>query len=401
MLINSIKPIHFSAKTERTENPQPIAASLKADTVSFSANPVYKLSQVRKFMQKPLEQGFTIPALNINNLEGAQAVIAAAIAKKSPVIVQVSAGARKYAGGEGNLVAMFKSLKNDLKEAKIPAILHLDHGEDFKVCKACIDGGFDSVMIDASKHSFEENARITKEVVDYAHARGVFVEAELGRIAGSEDLIKVSDKEAFFTDPKEAAEFVRLTGCDSLAVSVGTKHGPVKFQEGEEPKLDFPRLMAIKNEIEKILPENQGKEPYNPTWKQYPLVLHGASSAPQDLVARANEFFVIPRALGEKIMGLLTGKKGNKKEIAAELDKHAKEIAGKGIPESIYAQARGLVAKLNVDTDLRMGVTATVKKAMAENPTNIDPRGYLKPARTVQQEIAERKMDVLGSSDKA
>ena len=234
----------------------------------------------------------------------------------------------------------------------IPVVMHLDHGDDFEICKKCIDGGFTSVMIDASKHPFEENIRITKEVVDYAHSKGVTVEAELGKLAGVEDDVKVAAKDATYTDPKEAKEFVARTGCDSLAIAIGTSHGAYKFKG--EPQLAFDRLA----EIQSLLPN-------------YPLVLHGASSVPQYLTDICNQY-------GAKIPG------------------------SRGVPEDMIAQAAKTgVCKINVDTDLRLAMTGMIRKVFAENPAEFDPRKYLGPARQAIKDVVQHKMRIMGCSGKA
>ncbi|PLX16274.1 MAG: fructose-bisphosphate aldolase, partial [Candidatus Muiribacterium halophilum] len=229
----------------------------------------------------------------------------------------------------------------------------LDHGEDFEICKSCIDGGFTSVMIDGSKHSFEDNIKLTKHVVDYAHSKGVVVEAELGKLAGIEDNIKVEEKDAAFTDPDQAAEFIERTGCDSLAIAIGTSHGAYKFKS--EPKLRFDIL----EEIEKRIP------------KGYPLVLHGASSVPQDLVDVCNKY-------GAKIPG------------------------AKGVPESMIAQASKTgVCKINIDTDLRLALTGAIRKVFIESPEVFDPRKYLGPGRDAVKQVVARKIKYLGNGGRA
>jgi fructose-bisphosphate aldolase class II len=259
----------------------------------------------------------------------------------------VSAGARRYAGQ----TYIVKLMEAALEESDLPLCLHLDHGQDFDICKQVIDAGFTSVMIDGSHHPFEENIRVTREVVDYAHERGVWVEAELGQLAGIED--DVSVEENVFTDPDEAAEFVERSGCDSLAVAIGTSHGAYKFKG--EPKLDLERL----ERISKTLPG-------------YPLVLHGASSVLPKYVDMANKY-------GGEIEG------------------------ARGVPEEMLLRAaRSGVCKINIDTDIRLAVTATLRKELAENPANFDPRKYLKPAREAVAHVVQHKMrHVLGSSGAA
>ena len=244
-------------------------------------------------------------------------------------------------------------VKAALETADLPIALHLDHGEDFEICKSCIDGGFTSVMIDASKHPFEENIRLTKQVVDYAHAKGVTVEAELGKLAGVEDDIKVSAKDAVYTDPGQAAEFVKRTGCDSLAIAIGTSHGAYKFKG--EPNLDFERL----EKISKLIPG-------------FPIVLHGASSVPENLVAKCNQY-------GAKIPG------------------------AKGIPEEMLRKAAlSAVCKINIDTDLRLALTGAIREVFFKDPGEFDPRKYLGPARdSVKSTVIHKLKNVLGCAGKA
>jgi fructose-bisphosphate aldolase class II len=297
--------------------------------------------------QKAYSGGYAIGAFNVNNMEIVQGIMSAAHKERSPLILQVSAGARRYAGQ----TYIVKLVEAALEESDLPLCLHLDHGQDFDICKQVIDAGFTSVMIDGSHHPFEENIRVTKEVVDYAHERGVWVEAELGQLAGVED--DVSAEENVFTDPEEAKEFVERTGCDSLAVAIGTSHGAYKFKG--EAKLDLDRL----ERISEILPG-------------YPLVLHGASSVLPEYVDMAN--------------------------------KYGGEISGaRGVPEEMLLRAaRSGVCKINIDTDIRLAVTATLRKELAENPANFDPRKYLKPARGAVEHVVQHKMrHVLGSSGAA
>lgn len=307
----------------------------------------------KELFQKAYKGGYAIGAFNVNNMEIIQGIFEAAIAEKSPLIIQVSAGARKYARHEYLIHLIQASLEmSKASGIDIPIVLHLDHGDDFEICKKCIDGGFTSVMIDGSKHSFEENIRVTKEVVEYAHKKGVVVEAELGKLAGVEDAVKVDAKDATYTDPKQAKEFVERTGCDSLAIAIGTSHGAYKFKG--EAKLDFVRL----GEIEKVLPN-------------FPLVLHGASSVPPDLVEICNKY-------GGKMSD------------------------SKGVPEDMIGKAaKGGVCKINVDTDLRLAMTGQIRKVFAENPGEFDPRKYLAPARDAIREVVKRKMRIMGCSGKA
>ena len=291
--------------------------------------------------------GYAIGAFNVNNMEIIQGIIEAAKEEKSAVILQVSAGARKYASS----IYLKKLVEAAVEDSGLDIVLHLDHGEDFDICKKCIDDGFTSVMIDASHHSFEENIRITKEVVEYAHARGVVVEAELGRLAGVEDAVNVSKEDASYTNPEQAVEFVKRTGIDSLAIAIGTSHGAYKFKG--EPSLDFERLDIIT----KMLPG-------------FPLVLHGASSVLPEFVDLCNQY-------GGDIPG------------------------AQGVPEHMLRQAaKSGVCKINIDTDLRLAMTAAVRKHFAENPTDFDPRKYLGPARSAIKGMVQHKIkNVLGSSN--
>lgn len=307
----------------------------------------------REMFEKAYKGGYAIGAFNVNNMEIVQGIFEAAIEEKAPLIIQVSSGARKYARHEYLMHLIHASLEMaEASGVSIPVVMHLDHGDDFEICKKCIDGGFTSVMIDASKHPFEENIRITKEVVDYAHSKGVTVEAELGKLAGVEDDVKVAAKDATYTDPKEAKEFVARTGCDSLAIAIGTSHGAYKFKG--EPQLAFDRLA----EIQSLLPN-------------YPLVLHGASSVPQYLTDICNQY-------GAQIPG------------------------SRGVPEDMIAQAAKTgVCKINVDTDLRLAMTGMIRKVFAENPAEFDPRKYLGPARQAIKDVVQHKMRIMGCSGKA
>lgn len=308
-----------------------------------------QLVPTRQLLDGALVGKYAIGAYNVNNMELLQAIVEAGNELKAPLILQVSAGARKYA----NQTYLIKLVEAALESSDIPISLHLDHGEDFEICKSCIDGGFSSVMIDGSKHSFEENIALTKKVVDYAHERGVSVEAELGKLAGVEDNISVSEKDAIYTNPDEAAEFVERSGCDSLAVAIGTSHGAFKFKG--EPKLDFERLAEIKEAV----------------GKDFPLVLHGASSVPAELVKICNDN-------GAVIPGTM------------------------GVPEYMFTEATKLgVAKINVDTDLRLAFTGGIRKYFAENPGHFDPRQYLGPARAAVKEIVKHKIQVFGTNGRA
>ena len=305
-----------------------------------------------EMFKKAYEGGYAIGAFNVNNMEIVQAITEAAGELKSPVILQVSAGARKYA----NATYLRKLVEAAVIEnPDIPIALHLDHGADFEICKACIDGGFTSVMIDASKYPFQENIEITKKVVEYAHAHGVVVEAELGKLAGIEDDVNVSAEDSSYTQPEEVEEFVSKTGVDSLAIAIGTSHGAFKFKPGTKPQLRFDIL----HEIEKKIPG-------------FPIVLHGASSVPQEYVKIINEH---GGALKDAI----------------------------GVPEEqLREAARSAVCKINIDSDLRLGLTAGIRQVMFEHPDYFDPRQYLTVARqNVKDVVAHKIKDVLGSEGKA
>lgn len=305
-----------------------------------------------EMFKKAYEGGYAVGAFNVNNMEIIQGIVGAAAELKSPVILQVSAGARKYA----NPTYLKKLVEAAVIEAgDIPIALHLDHGEDFEICKACIDNGFTSVMIDGSKHSFEENIRITKEVVDYAHAHGCVVEGELGKLAGIEDDVNVSAEDASYTNPAEVEEFVRRTGVDSLAIAIGTSHGAFKFKPGQKPQLRFDIL----EEIERRIPG-------------FPIVLHGASSVSQEYVADIQQYG------------------GNLADAI-------------GIPEDMLRQAaKSAVCKINIDSDLRLAFTAGVRKVMATDPSVFDPRAYLKVGRQNVKDLVSHKIqEVLGSEGKA
>ncbi|MDM8534325.1 class II fructose-1,6-bisphosphate aldolase [Clostridiaceae bacterium HSG29] len=299
------------------------------------------LVTTKEMFKKANEGGYAIGAFNINNMEALQGIVDAAEENKSAVIVQCSSGAIKYA----RPIYLKKLIDAAVEDTTIDIALHLDHGADFEICKACVDLGFTSVMIDASKYDLNENIRITKEVVDYAHANGVVVEAELGKLAGVEDEVNVSAEDATYTNAKEAQEFVEKTGCDSLAVAIGTSHGANKFTG--EPKLAYDRLQ----EIQDLLPEG------------YPLVLHGSSSVYPEAVAVCNEFG------------------GQLKNTS-------------GVPDNMLSKActEFNVCKINVDTDLRIAMTGGIRKAFAENPTNFDPRKYLGPAREAIRESVSHKI---------
>ncbi|MDP3787260.1 MAG: class II fructose-1,6-bisphosphate aldolase [Candidatus Omnitrophota bacterium] len=302
----------------------------------------------KKLFEKAYREQYAVGAFNINDMEIIQGVTEAIAEEKAPVILQVSTGARKYARQE----YLLHLVRAAMETTGIDCVLHLDHGEDFEICKACVDGGFTSVMIDGSKYPFEENIALTKKVVEYAHSKGVPVEAELGKLAGVEDNISVTAKDAIYTDPAQAEEFVKRTGCDSLAVAIGTSHGAYKFKG--EPNLDFERLEKIR----KLLPG-------------FPLVLHGASSAPADLVKVCNDY-------GGQIPG------------------------ARGVPEEMIARATKMgVCKVNIDTDLRLAMTGAIRKVFAENPGEFDPRKYLGPARDAIKQVVKRKIKFLGCGGKA
>ncbi|HOB86967.1 MAG TPA: class II fructose-1,6-bisphosphate aldolase [Bacillota bacterium] len=302
-----------------------------------------------EMFKKAYEGGYAIGAFNVNNMEIIQGITEAAKEVRAPLILQVSAGARKYA----NHTYLMKLIEAAIIETDLPVCIHLDHGDSFELCKACIDGGFTSVMIDGSFLPFEENVRLTKQVVDYAHSKGVVVEGELGRLAGIEDDVNVSDQEAAFTDPAQAEEFVERTGVDSLAIAIGTSHGAFKFKG--EPRLRFDIL----EEIQRRMPG-------------FPIVLHGASS-------------VIP-------------------EYVEMINQYGGDLAGaKGVPEEMLRKAASMaVCKINIDSDLRLAFTATIRKYLAENPGHFDPRQYLGPARTAIKEMVKHKIiNVLGCDGKA
>jgi len=301
--------------------------------------------------KKAYAGGYAIGAFNVNNMEIIQGITEAVNELQAPVILQVSAGARKYA----KHVYLTKLVEAAVIDTDVPIVLHLDHGADFEICKSCIDGGFTSVMIDGSHHSFEDNIALTRKVVEYAHAHGVVVEGELGQLAGIEDDVNVSAEDAAFTNPAEVEEFVTKTGVDSLAIAIGTSHGAFKFKPGTKPRLRFDIL----EEVGRRLPG-------------FPVVLHGASSVPK-------EFADIINTYG-----------GNMPDAI-------------GIPEDMLRQAaKGAVCKINIDSDIRMGMTAAIRKHFAEHPADFDPRQYLTPARAAVKAMVARKItDVLGCNGKA
>ena len=305
-----------------------------------------------EMFKKAYDGGYAVGAFNVNNMEIVQGITEAAFELKAPVILQVSAGARKYA----KHVYLIKLVEAAVADSgDIPIALHLDHGPDFETCTSCIDGGFTSVMIDGSSRSFQENIEVTKRVVDYAHARGVVVEAELGKLAGIEDAVNVSSEDASYTNPAEVEEFVSKTGVDSLAIAIGTSQGAYKFKPGQKPQLRFDIL----EEVSRRLPG-------------FPIVLHGASSVMQDQVAIVNQF-------------------GGKMPDAI------------GIPEEMLRDAaRSAVCKINIDSDIRLAMTAAIRKHMAEHPDHFDPRQYLTPARDAVREMVAHKInEVLGCAGKA
>ncbi len=315
-----------------------------------------------EMFKKAYNGGYAIGAFNVNNMEIVQAITEACKEEHAPVILQVSKGARAYAN-HTYLVKLVEAAVIECPE--IPIVLHLDHGPDFETCKACIDGGFTSVMIDASSKPFDENIEITKKVVEYAHAHGVVVEAELGTLAGIEDEVKVAHGAESYTHPEEVEEFVSRTGCDSLAIAIGTSHGAYKFTaaqctRNEEGILVPPPLrFDVLKEVEKRLPG-------------FPIVLHGSSSVPQEYVKMINENGgAMPDAVG--------------------------------IPESqLREAARSSVCKINIDSDLRLAMTGTIRKFFNEHPDKFDPREYLKPARANIKELVRHKLvDVLGCNGKA
>ena len=308
------------------------------------------LVTTKEMFEKSMKEGFAIGAFNVNNMEIIQGIVDAAAENHSPVILQASSSAIKYA----RINYLMKMIEAAVEEhPDIPIAIHLDHGPDFETCKMCVDAGFTSVMFDGSKYDFEENIRLTKEVVDYAHAHGVVVEAELGKLAGIEDDVNVASDEARYTDPAQAEEFVRRTGVDSLAIAIGTSHGAYKFKG--EAKLRFDILKEIKARIPNT-----------------PIVLHGASTVIPELVDTCNKY-------GGNIPG------------------------AKGVPDEILHEASiSGVSKINVDTDLRLAMTAGIRKVFVEDPSAFDPRKYLTPARDlVKETVAHKIKDVFGSANKA
>ena len=309
------------------------------------------LVTTKEMFEKAYNGKYAIGAFNINNMEIIQGITEAGKEVNAPLILQVSSGARKYA----NHTYLVKLVEAAVEETNLPIALHLDHGDSFELCKACIDGGFTSVMIDGSKHPYEENIALTKKVVEYAHAHGVVVEGELGQLAGIEDDVNVSDEDASFTKPEQVYDFATRTGVDSLAIAIGTSHGAYKFKPGQKPQLRFDILA----EIEKNLPN-------------FPIVLHGASSVIPEYVKMINE-------------------NGGKMPDAI------------GIPEDMLRQAaRSAVCKINIDSDIRLAVTGTIRKYFNDNPSHFDPRQYLGPAREAVKDMVKHKiLNVLGCDNKA
>ena len=309
------------------------------------------LVTTKEMFEKAYNGGYAIGAFNVNNMEIVQGITEAAAELNAPLILQVSKGARAYA----NHTYLMKLVEAAVIETGLPIALHLDHGDSFDICKSCIDGGFTSVMIDASSKPFEENIELTKKVVEYAHDHGVVVEAELGTLAGIEDEVKVSAEDSSYTRPEDVQEFVERTGCDSLAIAIGTSHGAYKFKPGTDPKLRFDIL------------ENVAKRLPN-----FPIVLHGASSVPQEFVRIINEN-------GGNMPGAI------------------------GVPEDQLRKAASMaVCKINIDSDLRLAMTASIRQYLNEHPDHFDPRQYLKPARAaIKDMVAHKILDVLGCDGKA
>ena len=309
------------------------------------------LVNTTEMFKKAYAGGYAIGAFNVNNMEIIQGITEAAMEQKAPLILQVSAGARKYA----KHAYLVKLVEAAMLDTGLDIALHLDHGDDFEICKSCIDGGFSSVMIDGSKHSFEDNIKLTKQVVEYAHAHGVTVEGELGRLAGVEDDVNVSAEDSSYTDPAQVEEFVTKTGVDSLAIAIGTSHGAYKFKPGQKPQLRFDILKEVENRL-----------------PGFPIVLHGASSVMQEYVEQVNKF-------GGQMPGAI------------------------GIPEEMLRQAAAMaVCKINIDSDIRLAMTAAIRRHMVEHPDHFDPRQYLTDARAAVREVVAHKIEhVLGCAGKA
>ncbi len=302
----------------------------------------------KELLMDAYQNGYALGAFNVNNMEISQAIMAAHAAKNAPVILQISSGARKYANTK-MLVDIIKSLADQYPQ--VPVIIHQDHGADFETCKSAIEAGFNSVMIDASHFDFATNVKMTKEVVDFAHRKGVIVEAELGMLGGIEEHVQVDEKDARLTDPDEAVQFIKETGADTLACAIGTSHGAYKFSG--DGKVDVERVIKLTEVLPRI-----------------PLVMHGSSSVPQEYVALCNQYG-----------GDLAGARGVDEATIAEAVKHG-------------------VSKVNIDTDLRLVMTAMIRKVFFETPKEFDPRKYLGPARDEIQKMVEHKIDVLGSVNK-
>ena len=319
------------------------------NTKEFFVMPLVTSTEMFK---KAYNGGYAIGAFNVNNMEIVQAITEACKEEKAPVILQVSKGARAYAN-HTYLVKLVEAAVIECPE--IPIVLHLDHGPDFETCKSCIDGGFTSVMIDGSSKPFAENIELTRKVVEYAHAHGVVVEGELGTLAGIEDEVRVAEGDSSYTRPEEVEEFVTKTGVDSLAIAIGTSHGAYKFKPGTKPQLRFDIL----EEVSRRLPG-------------FPIVLHGSSSVPQNYVDMINKF-------GGNMPGAV------------------------GVPEEQLRHAAQLsVCKINIDSDLRLAMTGTIREFFTEHPDKFDPREYLKPARANIKELVRHKLtDVLGCTGKA
>jgi len=310
------------------------------------------LVNTKEMFAKAYNGGYAIGAFNVNNMEIVQGITEACAEEKAPVILQVSKGARAYA----NHTYLVKLVEAAILECPdIPIALHLDHGDSFETCKSCIDGGFTSVMIDGSHLSFEDNIKLTKQVVEYAHDKGVVVEGELGRLAGIEDAVNVSAEDAAYTNPAEVIEFVERTGVDSLAIAIGTSHGAYKFKPGQKPELRFDILEKVSEKL-----------------PGFPIVLHGASSVIPEFVEMIN-------ANGGKMPDAI------------------------GIPEDMLRKAASMsVCKINIDSDLRLALTGSIRKHFAEHPDHFDPRQYLKPAREAIKGLVKHKLvNVLGCNGKA
>jgi len=311
------------------------------------------LVDTKKMFDAALQNKFAVGAFNVNNMELMQGIVEACKEKNAPLILQISKGARKYA----NMSYLMALINVAVKESGLPIAVHLDHGDTFELCKACIDEGFTSVMIDGSHHPYEENVKVTKQVCDYAHSQKVYVsvEAELGRLGGiEEDVVgvKEEDMHKFLTDPDQAEDFVKRTGCDSLAVACGTSHGAYKFKTA--PKLAFDLIAELHRRMPTL-----------------PLVMHGSSSVPQELIAMINQY-------GGKMPNAM------------------------GVPEEALAKAGKLgVAKINIDTDLRLALTSAIRKVFCEKPSEFDPRNYLGPGRDAVKAVVAKKVEVLGCAGKA